>query len=170
MKFEFCQYGYWVGPNGEIEAITGWQQHKVAAPGICDRYGLDYDASEVSSGVTKWNAERALSEARWTAVTASYRGGEGGLEFECDAYDPPGQVKALIAIVRSHGKTEPGFRIGHRHFDTTRETLRHLADLLSTAGKKPPRLSAPKRGLSRGARGSAAGVTSPERPETEAGE
>ena len=121
MTFEFCQYGYWVGPDGEVESIPGWQQHKDVAQSICVKYAVDFEIVEVSKGATASNAQDALGDSGWVSVTAAFP--DERLEFCADRFNPPAQLRALMKIVKEHGQSQPGFQIGMRKDSASRVFL-----------------------------------------------
>lgn len=101
MSFVFCPHGYWVSPEGDIEPIRGWQGHRRVAPEICERYGVasGYDPEDIADQL---NAKDALCEAGWLNVTIGVS--RRTVELDVDELSPPKQLRALIKIVREHGK------------------------------------------------------------------
>lgn len=141
----FCYFGYWVGPNGEIESISDWQSHQDDAPNIVEKYGIDL---HLDSG-DFLEPGRALEELGWVSVTVNeiFRAPSFSI-----AYPTAAQAKALAKCLRASAKAygETYSHINSQQFHLTGQAIAYInkqRDLGVRFKENPPKLVTPKRGL-----------------------
>lgn len=96
----FSQWGYWVGPEGQIEPASGFQRHVHDAVGLVEKYGVELPPNPDELPLAEY---LALGDAGWVEITTAPIVALG-LDFDTEDGMPRRQMEALVRIVREHGK------------------------------------------------------------------
>ena len=146
-KIEYCPFGYWIGPNGEIEGISHWQNHDVDALEIAKKHGVDYRRHYEGR-----DAVRALQEAGWSTMTVNQYLLNPTIHM---AYPTAAQAEAFCTVLREHTKHigDDLITIGYDDFHSLASAVQHICqerDRGIQLGENPPVLKSPRKGLGKG--------------------
>lgn len=117
---EPCTYGYWVGPDGEVYPVLGWQMHVETADLLWRQLGLD----------PGWcvHGTVILEEAGWIDITVN-------LHLAVPSWQMPErltrrQAQALLRIVGWHQPS--AVFIDSTSFPTGAEATRYIRECLGS--------------------------------------
>ena len=96
----FCKWGYWVGPEGQIEPASGFQRHAVDAVGIIEKYGVELPPNPDDLALAEY---LALGDAGWVEITTAPTVALG-LDFDTERGMPRGKRRRWSGLCGSMGK------------------------------------------------------------------
>lgn len=91
----FCKWGYWVGPEGQIEPASGFQRHAVDAIAVAEKYGAELPPNPDDLPLAEYLGLGGDHHRARRRVGAGLRHRAGHAQR---------QAEALVRIVQEHGK------------------------------------------------------------------